>query len=269
LEYNNNGLCLTDEVMFLRYFFWGFFCAIFMVSSIMLLYMYWMVRPIQGVHRRSDGNKIELTWREAELLFTEFVSKKTYNCEVVEAVGSTTKSHAEGVHLTCMDQKYQPKAQCIVYSFGMKTESHKRMDNLWFYNIGLGKVDSDNFTPRVDKYVDKSQIFTWKLRTMKSIMEMLGHTNKTIDVLKMDIEGYEFDVISSMIDDGTIEHVRQFIGEWHIFGDQKYDYPTKYSIAKRLWNFGFKTFNAGVHPRCKNRYCFQVDLGFVNTKLGK
>ncbi|CAH1779365.1 unnamed protein product, partial [Owenia fusiformis] len=281
------------EIMSVRYFFWGF-SFIFMVSFILSFYMYWMGRPTQQVvYRRSEGNKIELTWQEAELLFIEFVSKKTYNCTAVEAVGSTSKSsYGEGIHLTCMDKTYQPKSQCIVYSFGianiwnfeeslagrgcqvfafdpsMNTESHKRMENLWFYNIGLGRVDSDNFTPRVDQYVKESKLFTWKVRTMKSIMEMLGHTNKMIDVLKMDIEGYEFDVISSMIDDGTIKQMRQYVGEWHIFGDQKYDYPTKYSIAKQLWSYGFKTFNAGVHPRC-DKYCFQIDLGFVNTKLGK
>ncbi|CAH1802560.1 unnamed protein product [Owenia fusiformis] len=219
------------------------FCAILAGIPMVLLYMKDPVWPTKAsiqlheVLRSSEGNTTELTWQEYEVLYKTFVPKTTYNCKEIEEVGSTIqrRQQKEGIHSTCMDNVYKPKVPCIVYAFGvgyiwhfeddfakrgcqvfafdpsMKTESHKRRENLWFYNIGLDGVDSDNFTPRVDYYVRKSKIFTWKVRTLKSIMKMLGHTNKTIDVLKMDIEGYEFDALSTMMDDGTIEHVRQLI----------------------------------------------------------
>ncbi|CAH1795534.1 unnamed protein product [Owenia fusiformis] len=255
-----------------------FFCAILAVIQMVLLYMQgpvWTTKvSIESCEdsRSLEGNTTKMTWQEYEMLFKTSILQTTYNCKVIEEIGSAIRKNGEGVHSTCMNNVYKPRVPCIVYAFGMKTESHKRSGNLWFYNIGLRSVDSDNFTPHVDSYVNKSQIFTWKVRTLKSIMEMLGHTNITIDVLKMDIEGYEFDVLTTMMDDGTIKHVRQLLGEWHIRGDQRFEFSIKYFVAKRLLSYGFKTFNynvVGRHGQCKKIYCLQANLGFVNTKFRK
>lgn len=40
---------------------------------------------------------------------------------------------------------------------------------------------------------------TWKMRTLDVIMTMLGHENKVIDVLKMDIEGDEWNVLEDIL----------------------------------------------------------------------
>ncbi|CAH1795152.1 unnamed protein product [Owenia fusiformis] len=271
-----------------------FFCTLFTpFLLVLLIHIHWLM---QGCSGSSTGGMADLTWREAELLFKTFVPKERYNCKNIVKVGRTPeKRNGEGIYPTCMDETYEVKVPCIVYAFGiagqwefeddfarrgcqvfafdpsMNTDSHKRADNIWFYNIGIGTIDTDTFTPRVDNYVKKSKLFTWKVRTMESIMKMLGHTNSTIDVLKMDVESYEFDILSRMMEDGTLKQVRQVLSEWHIFGDQKYDYPTKYSIAKQFWKYGFQAFSVVEHDPnypstiCK-QYCFQIDFGFVNTK---
>lgn len=41
---------------------------------------------------------------------------------------------------------------------------------------------------------------TWKMRTLDIIIAMLGHENKVIDVLKMDIEGDEWNVLEDILD---------------------------------------------------------------------
>ena len=49
------------------------------------------------------------------------------------------------------------------------------------------------------------------VRRLRSLMDMLGHVE--IDVLKMDIEGAEYDVIENMLTEGVL--VRQLLVEFH------------------------------------------------------
>ena len=56
----------------------------------------------------------------------------------------------------------------------MNVENHKHSERVWFYKIGIaGKDNIDNRK--------------WDLRTLASIIKMLNHTNKKIDILKMDM----------------------------------------------------------------------------------
>lgn len=55
--------------------------------------------------------------------------------------------------------------------------------------------------------------FDAKCRSVGSIMKELGH--ERVDVLKMDIEGAEYGVISSLCDNGVIEKVDQLLVEFH------------------------------------------------------
>ena len=60
--------------------------------------------------------------------------------------------------------------------------------NLTFHAIGLGGADQ-NF-----EFKGKS----YKGLTLQSIMRELGHEGRVIDVLKIDIEGAEWAVLSTM-----------------------------------------------------------------------
>ena len=60
----------------------------------------------------------------------------------------------------------------------MKVGDHRRSKQVMFHAMGISGVDSDNFEARKDSYVRKKQV--WKIRTLKSIMQELGHENVSI-----------------------------------------------------------------------------------------
>ena len=112
-------------------------------------------------------------------------------------------------HLSvCRQYRYLSVCLCV---YSMNTSSHRRSANVMFHNIGLGNFNSDAFDPRQDIYVKDNQ--KWKMRTLKSVVQMLGHENRVIDVLKIDIEGHEWAVVENLIETGMFPFVRQFMLE--------------------------------------------------------
>ena len=51
--------------------------------------------------------------------------------------------------------------------------------------------------------------------TLDSIIEMLNHNNKVIDILKMDVEGAEWKAFQQMLASGVLKRVRQLYIETH------------------------------------------------------
>ena len=51
-----------------------------------------------------------------------------------------------------------------------------------------------------DMYTQNAQGVTWKIRTLKSVIKMLGHENQVIDGLKFDVEGHEWQVVENFMD---------------------------------------------------------------------
>jgi FkbM family methyltransferase len=102
---------------------------------------------------------------------------------------------------------------CDVYIFDPTPRSRifyeqniKDNNKLKYYELGLWDKDTEvRFYEPTDKtHVSHSignlqnteQFFTGKVKRLKTIMEMLGHTK--IDMLKLDIEGAEYEVIPDM-----------------------------------------------------------------------
>ena len=53
-------------------------------------------------------------------------------------------------------------------------------------------------------------------------------------ILKLDIEGAEYEVLNKMIDDGTINLINEFWGEWH---DMKISDPETLKTSKKVYKY--------------------------------
>ena len=53
-------------------------------------------------------------------------------------------------------------------------------------------------------------------------------------ILKLDIEGAEYEVLNKMIDDGTINLINEFWGEWH---DMKISDPETLKISEKVYKY--------------------------------
>ncbi|KAH9512429.1 hypothetical protein Btru_039560 [Bulinus truncatus] len=150
----------------------------------------------------------------------------------------------------CQDEQFVVRMPCLIYSFGiandfsfddhlgrmgckvhsfdpsMNRPDHVRNENVTFYNLGLAPYDTNAWEPFKDSYVRNKQI--WKVRTLKSVMSELNHTNKVIDILKIDIETTEWTVLSNIIQTDLLKNIRIFLIEYHLFPSRpfKEDYFT-------------------------------------------
>ena len=96
---------------------------------------------------------------------------------------------------------------CQVYAFDPSMDKEgERFDHspgVHFYKIGLGAKDE---TPANGPVV----------HTLQSIRQLLGHQDRVIDYLKIDIEGSEWDVLPQLMGTGELTHVRQMGVEIHL-----------------------------------------------------
>ncbi|XP_059146513.1 uncharacterized protein LOC131934455 isoform X2 [Physella acuta] len=223
------------------------------------------------------------TWWQAAAMIDWYInSPLRHNCENKVAYGNW--------HV-CQDKPYTVKPPCLVYSFGinfdfsfddamaklgcevhsfdpsMNQSDHKRDINSTFHNLGLSNTNTDGFIARKDSYVTSKQV--WKMRTLKSVKKMLGHEKRVIDVLKIDIEGHEWDVVDNLMETNMFPSIRQFMLEFHLFPDWpvKEDYVYLYKIYTRLREMGFREYSVGPHPKTLNTEHFnnQGDSEFVNA----
>jgi len=141
-----------------------------------------------------------------------------------------------------------PSGSCIVYSIGINNEwsfddamekygctvyafdpsmnntqdQFNRSSRIHFFKIGLGAQDETN-------------VKGWKIMTLGSIRELLGHQDRVIDYLKIDIEFGEWDVLPEVMKSGELlAKVRQMGLEIHL---HKNDPLKKYQeLAGILWS---------------------------------
>ena len=169
----------------------------------------------------------------------------------------------------CNDPKYTPKPPCIIYSFGINNDfsfddavseiygcnvysfdpsmnktNHKHSAKVWFYNVGIAGKDYTNN-------------LKWDLRTLASIMEMLGHTNRKIDILKMDVESSEWPLLSHVLNTNILDNVGQLYLEFHNGTSIE-----RLQLIKGLYDRGFRTFWSHMNPL--PRLVLPIDGGFTS-----
>ena len=207
--------------------------------------------------------------------YLKYISKHQILCKQMLRLGNIV----DGGWDICHDAQFRPKSPCIVYSFGinydfsfdedvektygcdvfcfdpsMKTSDNRHSDHIMFYNVGLGGENKEIS-------VNGEQ---WKLKTLRTIQGELGHIDKRIDVLKIDIEGNEKNTLPEMIASGALKNVVQLCLEFHHY----YDLGT----LRQLYDLGFRIFWSHQNPFSAyyvngDSYAYGMEVYFVNINL--
>ncbi|XP_060579677.1 probable methyltransferase-like protein 24 [Ruditapes philippinarum] len=192
----------------------------------------------------------------------------------------------------CSDYFHNVRNTCLVYSFG--SQMHFEFENsIWkdyrceihtfdpslstngvkipkgvnFHLIGLS--DSDSMVPAPPTLRDFS---TWEMKSLSSIRRSLNHKKRYIDILKIDIEGWEWKALPAAIQSRDLSYVRQICLEIH-FGFQfknvwpdnrEMDYKqlsnttwgdvtfaNQIEVLRGLYDNGFRIFRWELVPGCR------------------
>jgi hypothetical protein len=173
----------------------------------------------------------------------------------------------DGHKAVCLDQFISPVYDnCLVYSFGinnqwtfdeamakfgcqvhsfdpsMGVDDYDRSRHIHFHNLGLSGKNEVHPTTQ------------WNMKTASSIYEMLGHQPTLIDVLKMDVEFYEWDAIPQMLRSGFLAYkVKQLAVEIHFNANDTLETFRRYAgILQDLESTGrFVRFSSRPNPWLK------------------
>ncbi|XP_060078851.1 probable methyltransferase-like protein 24 [Ylistrum balloti] len=123
---------------------------------------------------------------------------------------------------------------CVVHSFdpSMDTSSHQRSPKVSFHNLGLSNVNA--IMPKTE----------WTMMTFNKVRETLGHQTVFPDIIKMDIEDWEWHVIPEMLSSKVLNNVKQFLVEFHFSNipeaDSRLFWISKFFLLKDLYAIGFR-----------------------------
>lgn len=195
----------------------------------------------------------------------------SFNCpHRLERVGVM----GDGGKWVCGLERIAHKKKCVMYSFGINGESSFEADmikaapgcELYGYDFSV-----NSFGPEIEEYSElklRSHFFPFalgpkdahspvddpKMYTLRSLMERNGHD--FIDVLKIDIEGNEYDSFETFIDSFGREllPIGQLQIEIHVFKDQPWN---DFAKVLKWWE---KVEAAGLRP-------FYSESNLVYTNL--
>lgn len=145
---------------------------------------------------------------------------------------------------------------CKIYAFDPTPKSINwindniiSLPNFSFFDYGLNNISGfqNFFLPKNNKFISGSSIkqnnvnsndvISVKMKTFKEISQIFSH--KIIDILKMDIEGSEYDVIDDILNSNII--INQILVEFHDRFIQNGNSKTKNFVSK-LNEMGYQIF---------------------------
>lgn len=203
-----------------------------------------------------------MTPADAETGFYNYIQSLQIKCPEKTRIGR----NEDGGWDACIAGPFGISQPCLVYSIGMGGEwsfdhmitdkykcldmaydptlgkgDHKPKDLLWFYNTGLGIANTVNSR-------------NWKLRTFGSLLEENGHSNRTIDILKIDIEYSEWESLEAIFTEQSLRNVRQLMVEFHTMEvhegrtSTSRNFAYYYQILRGIDRLGFKQWHYLMTP---------------------
>ncbi|KAF9577524.1 hypothetical protein BGW38_007213 [Lunasporangiospora selenospora] len=209
----------------------------------------------QWLKENNHGTSLFNPWND---LYWWWYFPASFNCpHDLQRVGPLS----DGGKWVCGMSLYEdePRANCVIYSFGVNTETRfegEMLDRtnceIWAYDASVQHMGPESQgRPKVHfkpyfvgdrDYVDESG-YQW--RTLKSLMTENGHD--WIDILKVDIEGSEYKTFNSMMDDfGEVLPFSQLQIELHVKPEHT-TFDDFMSWWQRLEGHGLRPFWAEVN----------------------
>lgn len=156
------------------------------------------------------------------------------------------------------DEKMIERYNVSIFSFDPSPDSidylaKKELKNFYHHNLALSNIDTHTqfYINRNNpagcsliKRPEHDEVLSVKCNTLFTIMHKLGH--KKIDVLKIDIEGGEYDVIDNILEE-EIE-IHQLLIEFH-HKKAHFTVDDTQKAIKKLRNAGFKVFWSSARGR--------------------
>ncbi|PAA75979.1 hypothetical protein BOX15_Mlig001702g1 [Macrostomum lignano] len=242
---------------------------------------------LESLRRVNLGNQTE---RQVEDMYFAFVEQQQIACPFSRRVGDSGDggwdvcftapfdisrsdpcvAFSFGINnIWKFDDQLAEKYRCKVYMFDPSmtgTSDHQRKQTSWFYRTGLGaenKVDSSS---------------GWKMRTLCHLLDELGYVNRPIDIVKIDIEHWEWSSLERAIQEGCLHQVKQLLFESHT--GEMVQVSTDYTRLVRVWlglfNIGFRSWKWHKNPTsiiyrsrtgAERACCYEHYM--LNTKLIK
>lgn len=213
-----------------------------------------LTKSLPGLELPSKEFLCSLTVPQLEFIYAWYFSNIQTLCGRLKRYGNLE----DGGWDACLDKDLILKDNCLVYSFGisfdfsfddeiaehygcavhsfdpsMNTLSYKRSARVSFHNLGLSATNT--ITPDAK----------WRMLTFQDIREELNHGQIFPDMVKMDIEDWEWHVIPEMLRSNSFKGVKQFLIEFHFSNIPEADtegfWLTKLLMIKDLYDLGYRT----------------------------
>ncbi|XP_069128820.1 probable methyltransferase-like protein 24 isoform X2 [Argopecten irradians] len=208
---------------------------------------------ITGHQLPSRSDLCTLTIHQIERTYANYFNNIQTICGHLKRFGKVK----DGGWDVCVDDDLVLKGHCLVYSFGidfdfsfddqiseelgctvhafdpsMKTDSYQRSAKVWYHNLGLSNFNGT--TPEAN----------WKMLTFQGIRQELNHQRILPDLIKMDIEDWEWHVIPEMLSSKALNGVKQFLVEFHFSNIPEADteefWVSKFFLLKEIYRLGFR-----------------------------
>ncbi|XP_045216121.1 probable methyltransferase-like protein 24 isoform X2 [Mercenaria mercenaria] len=217
--------------------------------------------------------------------YFNYVNKQEGLCHKQKLCGS----EGESGYVVCEDHKYKPGFPCTVYSFGSRFQFDFEVDVIKNYDCEIHTFDPSqplrkdikipsgvNFHLIGIADTDFTNDDGWEMQTLSSIMRKLGHSRKTIDILKIDIEGWEWKVLPDMLLSRELKCVKQLAIEVHFglqinkttgfetFSRNNWGFVSsneQLDVLQKLLAFGFNIFISKANPVSNvflKRFCREI-----------
>ncbi|CAL8079631.1 unnamed protein product [Orchesella dallaii] len=177
----------------------------------------------------------------------------TFDCPYMrQRIGSIGDGGKWVCGFELLEETKTSQASCIVYSFGVNTESsfeaeilQKTNCDVFAYDMTVSKMGQQVAGVKSKLTFTKVGLGaknTDDLKTLATLMEENGHT--WIDILKIDIEGNEFEALEGLFNSYDILPFGQLQLEIHL---QKFKFPKFYPWWEQLESKGLRPFSSEIN----------------------